>query len=198
MQKQLIISLGREFGSGGHEIGQKLAEKYNLPLYDHDLVKEMASARNVNSKDLEEFDEMKKNVFLSRTVRGMSSSPEHNVAYLQFEFIKEKADSGESFVIVGRCAETVLKGYEGMIPIFVLGDREEKVKRIMRLYNLSETKAEELIDEKDKKRKQYHNSFCKIKWGDSRNYDISINSSKLGIDESVRILSEYIDAKISK
>jgi cytidylate kinase len=85
-----------------------------------------------------------------------------------------------------------------MIPIFVLGDREEKVKRIMRLYNLSQTKAEDLIDEKDKKRKQYHNSFCKIKWGDSRNYDISINSSKLGIDESVRILSEYIDAKISK
>lgn len=198
MKEQLIISLGREFGSGGREIGKRLSEKYQLSMYDHDLVKEVAAARKLNSKDLEEFDEIKRNKLLSRTVRGMNNSPEQNIAFLQFEFIKQKADAGESFVVVGRCSETVLKDYPGMISIFVSGDMDVKLKRIMELYHLSEKKAEKLIKDKDKARKLYHDSYCKSKWGDSRNYDICINSSKLGIEGSIDILSQYIEARTAQ
>lgn len=198
MSQQLIISVGREFGSGGHEIAQKLSEKYGLHFYDRNLLKELAEKRNLNHEELAEFDEIKRNKLMSRTVRGMNNSSAHNVAYLQFEYLKKKADEGESFVVVGRCAETVLKECKGLVSIFVLGDMDEKIERVMRIYKLSESKAMEMIADKDRKRKQYHNSYCKIKWGDSRNYEISINSSKLGVDESVRILSEYIDARIAQ
>lgn len=198
MNQQVILSVGREFGSGGHEIAQKLANLYDLPLYDNNLLKEVAAARNIDSAELEKFDEAKKNRLLSRTVRGMSSSPEQNVANLQFEYLKKKAAAGESFVIVGRCAETVLKESPALISMFILGDPAKKMERVARLYQLSEAKAEKLMQEKDRKRKQYHNGHCPGKWGDSRNYDISINSSKLGIDESVRILSDYINARLMK
>ena len=195
MKGQLIISIGREFGSGGHEIAQKLADQYKLPLYDHNLLDELAGRNNLAGDVLKEFDEAGRKKLLSRTVRGMNNSPEQNVAQLQFDYLRKKADSGESFVIVGRCSETILKGNTGLISIFVLGDMETKIERIMRLYQKSRKDAEELILEKDRKRKKYHNSHCRIKWGDSRNYDLSINSSRLGIEESVRILSQYIDAR---
>ncbi len=195
MKGQLIISIGREFGSGGHEIAQKLADQYELPLYDHNLLDELAGHNNLDGDVLKEFDEAGRKKLLSRTVRGMNNSPEQNVAQLQFDYLRKKADSGESFVIVGRCSETILKGNPGLISIFVLGDMETKIERIMRLYQKSRKDAEELILEKDRKRKKYHNSHCRIKWGDSRNYDLSINSSRLGIEESVRILSQYIDAR---
>ena len=110
MEKQLIISVGREFGSGGHEVAQKLADDYGIALYDHDLLKEIATKKNLKSEDLEAYDELKWNRFLYRTVRGLNSSPEQNVANLQFDFLKEKAKSGESFVVVGRCSETILHG----------------------------------------------------------------------------------------
>ena len=195
MKEQLIISVGREFGSGGHEIAQKLADHYHLPLYDHNLLDEMAAKHGMDKELLQELDEKKRNKFLSRTVRGMSNSPEHNVAQLQFDFIKQKAEEGKSFVIVGRCSETVLREHPAMISFFILGDMDEKIKRIMRLHQMSKSQAEELIQEKDRKRKKYHNSHCEGKWGDSRNYEMSINSSKLGIDESVKIITQYIDAR---
>lgn len=195
MNEQLILSIGREFGSGGHEIAQHLADYYGLPLYDHNLLDEIASARNLDSRNLAEYDEKKRNMLLSRTVRGYNNSPAHNVAYLQFEYLRKKAQAGESFVIVGRCSEAILKDFKGMISIFVLGDMDKKIERISQKYNLSERKAEKLALEKDRKRKTYHNSYCSGKWGDSRNYDISINSSKLPMEETVRILTDYIDAR---
>lgn len=198
MEQQLIISIGREFGSAGHEIAQKLANFYELPLYDSNLLKEVAAARNLNSEHLEEFDEAKRNKLFYRSVRGMDSSPEHNVAQMQFDFLRQKAQAGESFVVVGRCSETVLKDFPGMISIFVLGDKDKKTARVIRLYQVSEDKAQKMMAEQDKKRKQYHNSHCPGKWGDSRNYDISINSSKLGVDESVRLLTDYINARMQK
>lgn len=195
MNQQLIISVGREFGSGGHEIAQKLSEIYKIPLYDHNLLDEVAAERNLNHADLKEFDESKRNKLFSRTVKGLTNSPAHNVANLQFDYIREKAKNGESFVIVGRCSETVLKEYPYMVSLFILGDPEVKAERIMKLYNKSKSAAKDFMKEKDSKRKAYHNSHCEGKWGDSRNYDLSINSSKLGIDESVRIITEYINAR---
>jgi len=117
---------------------------------------------------------------------------EENVANMQFDYLQDKAAKGESFVVVGRCSETILKPYEGMISMFILGDWEHKVERVMRLYNLSHGEAEVYINRQDKKRKNYHNYYCKGKWGDSRNYDISINSSKLGEEMTAEMLADYI------
>lgn len=194
MSEQLIISVGREFGSGGHEIAQKLANFYKLPLYDHNLLDELAKKHEVEDHEFHELDEKKKSIF-ARSVRGMHSSAAQNVAELQFNFIREKAALGESFVIVGRCSDEILRGQEGFISIFILGDLDVKTKRIMTLYQKSEKEAVAFLQEKDRKRKLYHNSHCKIKWGDSRGYDLSINSSKMGIDETVKSLTQYIDAR---
>ena len=195
MSKQLIISIGREYGSGGHEIAMKIAEKYGLPLYGHNILDQIAKDRGLDVKVLEEYDEKKRNMFLTRTVRGMTNSPEHSVANLQFDFLRDKAAAGESFVVVGRCSEKVLAGTEGLITFFILGDKSAKTERIMKLHHMNRHDAEVFIEEKDRRRKRYHNAHCELHWGDSRAYELSINSSKLGIDETVRIMCEYIDAR---
>ena len=125
---QLIISIGREFGSGGHEIAEKLAKHYDMPLYDHNLLDKIAEERNLNSEELKSYDEVQDGVF-HRRVRGMSSSMTEHVAQLQFDYLKEKANAGESFVVVGRCSETVLKDNKDLIAIFVNGDKDQKARR---------------------------------------------------------------------
>ena len=198
MEKQCILSIGREFGSGGHLIGKKLSEHYHLPFYDYDLLKNIASEKNLDLKLLESYDERPRNRFLTRTVRGFSNSPEENVARIQFEWLLEKAEKGESFVIVGRCSETVLKENPNMISMFILGDLFKKIERIMERHHVSKEEAKHMIEQMDRKRKTYHNHYCQGKWGDSRNYDISINSSKLGIDKTVDLLIDYIDERKKK
>ena len=194
--KQLIISIGREFGSAGHEIAERLAKRYGLPLYDHNLLDEVAASHNMDSQELQEYDEMKHNKFLYRSINGMSSSPADNVANMQFNFLLDKAEKGQSFVIVGRCSETILKDYEGLVSVFTIGDMESKVARVQHLYGKSEKEAERFIREKDRKRKKYHDSHCKSKWSDSHTYDLSLNSSKLGLEGSVDFLADYIDRRM--
>ncbi|MDD7114599.1 MAG: cytidylate kinase-like family protein [Lachnospiraceae bacterium] len=197
MSKQLIISLSREFGSGGHLIAEKLAERFELPLYDKNLLREIAGERDINPQKLEKYDEVPRYKFFSRTVNGHSSSPEENIANLQFDFLRKKAKQGDSFVIVGRCAETVLKEFECMVPIFILADKDVKLKRIMELHNLTENEAKVMIHRENRKRKDYHNYYSEVKWGDSRNYDLSINSGRLGIDRTVDLLEQYIKERNS-
>lgn len=192
MKEQLIISIGREFGSGGHEIARRLAENFALPLYDHNLLDEIAMERELDVETLRRYDEMPRNVVLSRTVCGFSSSAEVNIANMQFDYLKRKAAAGESFVVVGRCAETMLKDYPGMISIFVLGDATVKTARVMEIYRLSEREARYKMERHDRSRKMYHNYYCKGKWGDSRNYDLCINSSRMGLDRTVDFLKGYI------
>ena len=197
-KKQLIISVGREYGSGGHVIAEELAKRFGIPFYDYHLISEIAAGKKVDVKTLERFDELPKIPFFSRTVNGFSNSPQENLANMQFEYLKKKASEGESFVIVGRCSEHILKEYKGLVSIFVLGDMEEKVKRIMEREQVDRIQAEESIEHHDRKRKTYHNHFCRGKWGDSRNYDLSINSSKLGIETTIDILEDYIRKRIEK
>ena len=192
MDKQLIISIGREFGSGGHEIAEMLAERFELNLYDKNLLEQIANDKNLNVKNLEKYEEKPRNMWMTRTVHGHSNSAEENLANMQFEYLKKAAADGESFVIVGRCAETILKNNPALISMFILGDWENKVERITRLYDMEREEAESFIYRQDKKRKNYHNYYCKGKWGDSRNYDISVNSSKLGEEETTQMLVEYI------
>ena len=194
--KQLIIAVSREFGSGGHCIAEELARRFELPLYDRNLLKEIADEKNVDSSNLEKYDELPKSHLFSRTVRGFSNSPEEQVANMQFDFLRKKAEEGESFVIVGRCAETILKGNPGLITIFVLGDMDAKINRIAGLHLISRAEAERMIWRHDRKRKAYHNHYCEMKWGDSRNYDLCINSNKLGIERTTDTLEQYIRERI--
>lgn len=194
-KKQVIISIGREFASAGHEIAEILAKKFELPLYDYHLMREVAARKNIKVENIEPYDELPNRV-LSRTVKGHSSSPHVNIAEMQFDFLRKKADEGESFVVVGRCAEEVLKGHKGLITIFILGDMDKKVARVMKYHNMTEKKAIKFIESQSKKRKAYHNYFCETKWGDSRNYEICINSSRLGIEATVDLLENYIKQRI--
>ncbi len=197
-KKQLIISVGREFGSGGHLIAEKLSKIFDLPLYDYNLLHEIADKKELDKATLEQYDELPKNRLFSRKVKGHSSSPQENIAIMQFNYLKEKAANGESFVIVGRCAEQILKEYEGLITIFILGDMECKIERISKLHNLTPEKAKKLILSTNKKRKAYHNYYSKTKWGDSRNYELSINSSRLGIDKTTEFVADYIRSRIGE
>ena len=196
MGKRLILSVSREFGSGGHVIAEALARRFELDLYDNNLLEHIAAEKDGGGDTLKKYDERPKNRLFSRTVRGYSNSIQENVANMQFDYLKKMAQEGRSFVVVGRCSETILKGNEGLVSIFVLGDREVKRERIMRLYRLSEDEAEHMMSRKDWERKSYHNYYCKGKWGDSRNYDLSINSSRLGIDRTVDLLETYIRARM--
>ncbi|MEE3481326.1 MAG: cytidylate kinase-like family protein [Lachnospiraceae bacterium] len=189
---QLIIAISREFGSGGHEIAERMAKDFDLPLYDYNLMREIAKDKNLtNSHELEKYDELPRSP-INVSIRGFSTSTTQNFAIMQFNYLKEKAENGDSFVIVGRCAETVLKGFDCMIPIFILADEDAKVKRIMRIYDMDKKEAISTIKSQNRKRKAYHNYYSTAKWGDSRLYEISINSSELGIDGTVKFLEDYI------
>lgn len=192
MTKQLMISVGREFGSGGHAIAQKLSENFKLPIYDYNLLRDIAIDRALDIDRLEKYDEVPKNRFFSRCVRGYSNSPEENIALMQFEYLQKKAKNGESFVVVGRCSEMVLRDYPCMVSIFILADMDFKIERTANTMGISKKDAEILVNRHNKKRKEYHNYYCTGKWGDSRNYEISINSSKLGIEKTTDLLISYI------
>ena len=122
MEKRLILSVGREFGSGGHVIAEALARRFELDLYDNNLLEHIAEEKSVGGDTLKKYDERPKSRLFSRTVRGYSNSIQENIAGMQFDYLRKLAEDGKSFVVVGRCSETILKDYEGFISIFVLGD----------------------------------------------------------------------------
>lgn len=196
MDKQIIISISREFGSGGHAIADQIAKELELPLYDRSILDHIADEKGIDKEYLEKFDESPKIPLVSRRVRGHSNSMEENLAEMQFEYLKKKADDGESFVVVGRCAETILKDQQGLVSIFILGDRLDKISRTEQTYQLSEKEAVAKINRHDRKRKYYHNRYSQYRWGDSRSYDLCVNSSRLGIRGTAKMLMSYINTRI--
>lgn len=197
MDKQIIITIGREFGSGGHVIAEQLAEKLNLPLYDRKMISEVAEASGMDARVFEKYDEKPVNVLFSRTVNGHSNSIEDHIAERQFDFLRKKAEAGESFIVVGRCAETIFKNNASAFHIFILADKEFKVKRVTEKYNLSESEAIAKMYRHDKRRKVYHNRYSKGKWGDSRNYDLCVKSSALGVEKTVDSLIDIIQKRFA-
>ena len=195
MEKQLIISVCREFGSGGHEIASELARRFNLPLYDKNILEQIACKHNLNIHRLEPYDEAPKNIFTSRKVKGFSNSPEEQVAQMQFRYLRTKAEEGASFVVLGRCSEEILKDFPCLVSMFVLSDIAFKKERTMARGNTSEEVALELMARADRRRKYYHNQHCRGKWGDSRNYDLCVNSARLGIDGTTDLLEGYIRSR---
>lgn len=196
MGKQIIISIGREYGSGGHAIAEDLSKRFDIPLYDSNLLEIIAGEKNVDKDSLKAYDEVPRVKLFSRKVKGQSSSLEENVANMQFDFLRAKAEAGESFVVVGRCSESVLKDYKNMVSIFILGNKDAKIARIMKLFNLTEEDAIDKIERENFRRKMYHNYYCKGKWGDSRNYDFSINDSILGLEATADIIEDYVRKRI--
>lgn len=192
MSQQVIISIGREYGSGGHEIAEAMAKRFNLEFYDKNILERIAEEQQVCSTHLKRYDEAPKFPWLSRTVRGYSNSVEENIAELQFEYLRRKAQEGRSFVVVGRCAEEILKDYPALISIFVIGRLETKCERVMQLHGVSAESAKMIISRNDRKRKMYHNYYCQNKWGDSRGYDLSISTSTAGVEQTKNILEHYI------
>lgn len=191
--KQLIISIGREYGSGGHEIGRKLAEKLGLDFYDRNLLDEVAHIKNSDAELLKKYDAKKpKKHFFSRTVRGYSNSPEENVAELQFALLKQKAADEDSFVIVGRCTDEIFKDLGHYVSIFVTANENCKIQRVMERRSMSEKEARKTIERHDKTRRAYHDHFCTAKWGLASTYDLCVNSSILGIDGTVDFLVNFI------
>ena len=195
MGKQLIITVGREFGSGGHIIAVKLAEHFGIQLLDSNILAEVAKKSNAREEYLKKYDESARNLFFSRTVNGFSNSPEEIIAQMQFDYIKQKSDAGESFVVIGRCADYILRKNPALVRVFVLGDTEAKIKRTAEREGISEEKAKIRMEHADKRRKYFHNTHSENKWGDSRSYDITVNSSKLGLDSTAELLIKYIELR---
>lgn len=192
MKEQIIISISREFGSGGREIAEKIAKDMGLTLYDRNILEDIAKEKNMDPENFQDVDEKPRNKFLTRRVKGHTNSMEENLALMQFEYLQKKADSGESFVVVGRCSETVLKDREGLVSIFVTGEKETKIQHTMKKFDLSREEAIAKNDRHDRTRRRYHNHYSDFKWGDSRNYDVCINSSRLGTEGTAEVLEAYI------
>lgn len=200
-----IITISREFGSGGREIGQKLSEQLNVPFYDKNLL-EIASKESGICKDLfVQNDESYTGSFLFSLVMGNYSiasdgrinteMPLNNKLFLaQFETIKKIAAEGVC-VIVGRCADYVLRDDPNVINFFVTGNLADKKKRILERYDIEKGKAEDFIKKTDKRRASYYNYYTDMKWGEAKNYDLCINSSKTGIDGAVDVMKAYVDIR---
>ena len=188
MSDQIIISIGREFGSAGHEIAQKLSEKLGIQLVDRKLVEHICTQNGEDIKILEKYDEHERNLFLSRTIGDQNNSIADHIAKKQFEYMKKLAADGESFVVVGRCSDYILRDYDCLVSVFITGDMDNKLERVERIYELSEKDAENKIKRHDKTRSSYHNYYSDTKWGRASSYDIVMNSSRFGEDKCVDII----------
>lgn len=198
-----IITIGRQFGSGGREIGQKLAENYKIPFYDRELLSRAAKESGICEEMLHSHDERPTNSFLYNLVMdsysfGYNSSfvdmpISQRIFLAQFDTIKKIAQEGPC-VIVGRCADYALSDYTNCVNIFIHSDEEHKIKRIMERHELtSEAKARDMMIKKDKQRQSYYNYYSSRKWGRADTYDLSVNSGKLGIDGTVRLVMQYVE-----
>ena len=196
-----IITIGRQFGSGGREVGEKLSKKLNIPFYDKDLLKRAAKESGLCEEIFENFDEKPSSSFLYSLVmdpyslgysnNGFDLPLNHKVFLAAFDTIKKIADEG-SCIIVGRCADYVLQDYENCLNLFIHAPLEDRIKRISAKYDLPENKAKDMIYKKDKQRASYYNYYSNSKWADIKNYHLSINSSLLGVDGTVDMIVDLI------
>lgn len=196
MSKRFIVAIGREFGSGGKHIGRALAAELGVKLYDRNIVEGVAEKLEIEAEQIEPYALQKKRSFFHRSVKGHTTSIEDHVAEMQFDYIRRLGESDESFVIVGRCAEEVLKDTEGLITIFIKGDREYKIERVMKQFGLDRAEAILKMDRHDRTRKFYHDRYCKGKWGQMDAYDLCIDSTHLKTEGTAELIKEYVKKRI--
>lgn len=198
-----VITIGRQFGSAGREIGEKVAEHFGIKCYDKELLTRAAKESGFCEEMIQNHDEKPTNSFLYNLVMdtysfGYNTSSfvdmpiSHKVFLAQFDTIKKIAQE-ESCVIVGRCADYALADRDNVVNLFIYGREEAKTQRIMERYNLSESKARDMIIKKDKQRQSYYNYYSSKKWGRADSYDLCINSSVLGVDGTVKLVIQYVE-----
>ncbi len=197
-----IYTIGREFGSGGKAVGEKLAERLGIKLYDKELLQQAAKDSGFCEEIFENHDEKPTNSFLyslvmdTYSVSGYSAAPfldmplNHKVFLAQFETIKKIAET-ESCVIVGRCADYALADNPDCINIFIHADMDIRVRNVCKSLNITENKARDIINKTDKQRASYYNYYTSKKWGDSKSYNLSLDAGKLGIDNCVEMILKY-------
>ncbi len=205
MTENKIITIGREFGSGGHEIANRLATRLDIPLYDNNLVRMVAKKLDIREETAQAVDETTLNGFLKGFVLNpMEYSASINseeycrplneqVYELQSEIIRKLAGQG-SCVFVGRCADYVLKDCPNCINIFICADLEDRIKRISERYDVSERKAADKIKKIDRERKYYYESHTGLYWGDMDSQQILLNVSRIGMERTVDILEAIYKA----
>ncbi len=196
-----IMTIGREFGSGGHEIGNRIATRLDIPLYDNNLIRMVAEKLDIREETARAVDETTLNSFLTGFVlepieqasqlNGIEYVPTLNqqVYELQCDIIRRLADRGPC-IIVGRCADFVLRDHENCVNVFICADWEDRVKRIAKKYDISERKAENKIRKMDRERRNYYESHTGLEWGSIDSHHMLINVSRLGMERTVDILEK--------
>ena len=197
-----IYTIGREFGSGGQYVGEKLAERLGIKLYDKELLQQASKDSGFCEEIFENHDERPTNSFLyslvmdTYSVNGYSTASfldmplNHKVFLAQFETIKKIAEE-ESCVIVGRCADYALADHPDCINVFIKADMDYRVKLVSKRANITEAKAKDMILKQDKQRASYYNYYTSKKWGDSKSYDLCLDTGKLGLDGCVEMILKY-------
>ncbi|MEE0944689.1 MAG: cytidylate kinase-like family protein [Clostridia bacterium] len=204
MAKNIVVTIGRHYGSGGKEIGRKLADLMGVTFYDEELVTMAAETSKIDKDVLTDVDERATGSLLYSLVmggglRGITTPmyyemPLNDKLFIaQSDVIKKLAKNG-SCVIVGRCADYVLEGEDcETLNVFLYADMDYKLERIQRLYNLDKKAAQDRINKTEKQRKAYYNFYTNKDWGNMNGYDLCLNISKVGIDHAVRIIKSCVD-----
>ena len=200
-----IITIGRQFGSGGREIGELVAQHFGIKCYDKELLSRAAKESGFCEEMIQNHDERPTNSFLYNLVMdtysfGYNASSfvdmpiSHKVFLAQFDTIKKIADEGPC-VIVGRCADYALSDYDNVLNLFIYADEDAKIRRIKERFEDVKTddQAKDMMNKKDKQRQSYYNYYSSKKWGRADSYDLCINSSKLGIEGTVKFIIQYIE-----
>lgn len=192
-----IIAISRQFGSGGRTIGKLLAEQLNIPLYDREIISQVAKESGFAESYVEEKGEYGSSdkaagMFINRSCYS-SASNEDTIWNFQTKFIKEHAEK-EPCIIIGRCADYILRNRLDVLRVFIHADMKERIKRISEVYKINDSDPEKLLHQKDKRRAAYYQFYTDIKWGDTKNFHITLDSSAFGIKKCVQILKTlYLD-----
>jgi cytidylate kinase len=202
MAKKLIITIARQYGSGGREIGERVAEILNIPMYDKELIKDAAAKGSLNEEVLKTTDESAANSLLYTLAMGSNvlgatmqfgyKMPLNDKLFiLQSEVIREYAEAG-SCVIIGRCADYVLRDEENVLKIFIYSDIETREKRIRERYpDIKSSQVLDVINKTDKRRASYYNFYTGNKWGKYDNYDLAINAATFGVEKTAEIIADF-------
>lgn len=194
-----IITISREFGSGGRTIGKEVAERLGIPCYDKDLIEKIAEETGYAKEYIADEGEYAPNanslayMFIGRGLDGLSNADKIWIA--QKKVIEELAEKS-ACVIVGRCADYVLKEREDVLNVFVYADKKYRAERIVKQYGESELEPEKRLADKDKKRKLNYKYFTEQEWGKRQNYHLSIDSGFLGIEKSVALIVEAVGGAV--
>lgn len=200
-----IITIGREYGSGGRQIGQEIAKYFGIKCYDKELLEHAANDSGICKELFENHDEKPTNSFLYSLVMdtysfgyssaGFSDMPmNHKIFLAQFDAIKKIANEGPC-ILVGRCADYALEGYPNLLSVFIHADLDARIKRIAKKYDLTDAKAKDLIIKTNKKRASYYNYYTDKRWGDADSYDVCLDSSVLGLEGTAEAIIKLIEVK---